>query len=95
MDKKIQDILSELQKLRKIDFSGYREAVLKRRVKSRLSSLGITDMDEYLEVLRTSDTESENLVNAIGINYSLFFRNPIVYEILAESILPSIIANKR
>ena len=95
MDQKIQEILSELQKLKNIDFTGYRQSMLKRRVKSRISSLGITDMDEYLEVLRTSDTESENLVNAIGINYSLFFRNPIVYEILAESILPSIIANKR
>ena len=95
MDQKIQEILSELQKLRSIDFNGYRTAMLKRRIKSRMTSLNIDDMDEYIKVLKSSVTESENLINAIAINYSLFFRNPIVYEILAESILPSIIENKR
>ena len=52
-----------------------------------MTSLNIADMDEYLKVLKSNVAESENLINAIAINYSLFFRNPIVYEILAESIL--------
>ena len=61
MDRKIQIILSELQTQQGIDFNGYRKIMLKRRILSRMTSLNITEMDDYIKFLKSFEPESERL----------------------------------
>lgn len=95
MPKKFKSILNRIYELRGIDFSGYRQRTLSRRIEFRLAKLGINDNDEYLELLNNDPTECDELIDTIAINVSAFFRDPIVYEILAQRVIPDIIEKKR
>jgi len=91
----IDHILSELRQLRGIDLSGYRRNMLERRLAARMLHLQLSDPEAYLERLGTDVAECDRLIDTIMINVSSFFRTPIVFEILAQSILPSILDAKR
>lgn len=95
MSRKFNSILNRVHELRGIDFSGYRHRSLSRRIEFRLAKLGINDNDEYLELLDSDPTECDELIDTIAINVSAFFRDPIVYEILAQRVIPDIIEKKR
>jgi len=95
MTKNFDKILEILKQARGINFSGYRQDMLKRRVSVRLANLGIVDYACYLEHLESDPTECDKLIDTLAINVSSFFRNPIVCEILAQTVLPQIIAKKR
>ena len=95
MSKKFNSILHKINQLRGIDFSGYRQRSLSRRIAFRLAKLGINDNDEYIELLDSDATECDELIDTIAINVSAFFRDPIVYEILAQRVIPDIIEKKR
>ncbi len=81
--------------MRGIDLSGYRRSMLQRRLDARMARLRCDDGAAYLARLRTDPAECGCLINTIAINVSSFFRNPIVWEILAQSVLPKIIERKR
>jgi len=88
-------ILNKLKQKRGIDFSSYRPNMLRRRIASRLARLGMKDLALYLEQLENDPAECDHLIDAIAINVSSFFRDPIVYEVLAQKILPELIDVKR
>ena len=75
------------------DLTGYRRPTLSRRLSDRRAKLGV-DTDQYLTICRDDPDECEALVNAIAINVSSFFRNPVVFEVLAQSVLPRLIKEK-
>jgi chemotaxis protein methyltransferase CheR len=72
------------------DLTGYRRPTLSRRISERLARLGM-DAEQYLDACRNNADECAELVNAVAINVSWFFRNPIVFEIIAQSLLPNLI----
>jgi chemotaxis methyl-accepting protein methylase len=73
-----------------MDLSGYRRPTLSRRISERLARLG-TNAEEYIALCRDDEEECRALVNSVAINVSSFFRNPAVFEILAQSILPRLV----
>jgi chemotaxis protein methyltransferase CheR len=95
MTSDVDNILAELKQTRGIDLSSYRRSMLERRICARMAQLQSNDSKAYLEQLRSDPAEYTHLVDCILINVSSFFRNPIVFEIIAQSILPSIIERKR
>jgi len=88
-------ILAELKRARGLDFSGYRRGMLERRLALCMVKAGCTNSLEYLELLRKNPAECDRFIRAVAINVSAFFRNPIVFEILAQTILPDIVEHKR
>lgn len=95
MQSLLDAVLAELRKSRGIDLSGYRRSMLKRRLAARMARLRCDDPTEYLARLQSDPSECDHLIDAIAINVSSFFRNPIVWEILAQSVLPEILERKR
>jgi len=95
MAKDIENILAKLRQARGIDFSDYRQNTLSRRIASRLARLGIEDYARYLDLLESDPAECDKLIDTIAINVSSFFRNPIVCEILSQTLFPQIIEKKR
>jgi chemotaxis protein methyltransferase CheR len=75
------------------DLTGYRPETLARRITVRLDLLDM-DADRYLSACDDNPRECEELVNTVAINVSSFFRNPIVFETIAESILPGLMRRK-
>ena len=86
----MDDLLEVVQKSTGMDLTGYRTPMLTRRLSERLERMSL-EADQYISLCRSDDAECAKLVNAIAIHVSSFFRNPVVFEILAQSILPQLI----
>ena len=76
-----------------MDLAGYRRSTLSRRISERLARLGM-DADQYLHICLDNEEECRELVNAIAINVSSFFRDPAMFEVMAQSVLPQMIERK-
>lgn len=70
--------------------SKYEIKHFKRRICSRMLSLGLSSYSEYLDVLQTDENEREKLKEALTINVTEFFRDPEVYKAFSDKILPAI-----
>ena len=80
---------------RGIDFSRYNREMLKRRVAKRMLANGITSYSEYLRILvNNPEEEYEELLNALTVNVSEFFRDPRLFK-LFNDILMEIIDEKK
>ena len=90
----IENIVSELRDRRGIRFDRYRSTTVCRRIASRLAVLNIASPTNYLERLRDDLDECDRLIDTILINVSSFFRDPIVFENIAQRILPEIVEHR-
>ncbi len=91
MNDDLKHILVTLKRLRGIDFGHYRSNMLKRRISARLARLGIDDYAIYLSQLENDPAECDELIDVIAINVSSFFRDPLVWELLEQRVLPALI----
>jgi two-component system CheB/CheR fusion protein len=76
------------------DFTSFRSSCLKRRLALRMSSLGISTLDEYMDYLSTNPAEIERLLDTVTIHVTEFFRDHDVYDALAKEILPEMTERK-
>ena len=75
------------------DFSLYKEGTLQRRIERRMAMCAIAtdDKDRYLEFLRRDTGELDLLAKDMLINVTSFFRDPKVFDLLADTIVPDLI----
>ncbi len=95
MNSSLKQIVAELEAMRGIDLSGYRETTLQRRVAARIAKVCQGDAEAYLQRLRDNPDECEQLIETVTISVSSFFRNPLMYEVLARKVLPEIMDRKQ
>ncbi len=91
----VEDIAKELKQYHAVDLESYESSFLLKKIKSRMAGLGLTVSGKYLAHFRKDPDEARILIREIGISVSLFFRNPFVYSIIEQQLLPSIIEAKR
>ncbi|MEM0488365.1 MAG: protein-glutamate O-methyltransferase CheR [Candidatus Bathyarchaeia archaeon] len=72
----------------------YRDNYLRRRISSRMRTLGIDSYWRYLRYLRSHSDEYSLLLRDLTINYTKFFRDPDVFIFFKDVILPSILSSK-
>ena len=58
----------------------------------RMAATEAEDMDRYLDALRNDPSELEHLAKDLLINVTGFFRDPQVFDLLAETVIPDLIA---
>ncbi|HSJ05659.1 MAG TPA: protein-glutamate O-methyltransferase CheR [Longimicrobiales bacterium] len=77
-----------------VDFQcdGYKEKCLRRRIAVRMRARGVHRYVEYAELLKRDAEEYARLVDTLTINVSKFFRNPDVWGVVGERILPELLA---
>lgn len=68
--------------------------MLERRVKQRLRVAGCEDVTGYCTFLLNNPGEVDNLLDAITINVSRFFRDSLTFELIADQILPALARKK-
>jgi two-component system CheB/CheR fusion protein len=75
------------------DFTLYKQGTLQRRIERRMAMAAIAtdDMGRYLDLLRSNAGELELLAKDLLINVTSFFRDPQVFDVLAEKIVPDLI----
>ncbi|UCH95289.1 MAG: protein-glutamate O-methyltransferase CheR [Candidatus Aminicenantes bacterium] len=90
----IKAVLEVLKKIRGIDLTGYRQEMIKQRISARMTLLRIQDPRAYLPLIKDNQHECDALINEIMINASWFFRDPLVFEIIEQTLLPEILVRK-
>ncbi len=88
--KSTRSILELLKKERGIDFSGYRQASLEKRINGRIKDLGFGNDNDYVDYLHYNPLETDLLLDSIIVNVSCFFRDPVVFDHMASEILPGL-----
>ena len=73
-----------------VDFSGYRDEYLKRRMQIRLRATGSISFGRYLQYLAKNPDEYSILLNEITVNYTVFMRDNDVYNYLEYQVLPKL-----
>ncbi len=89
----IDDIVEAVRIQVGSDLTGYSKSVLSNRISERMERLGL-DADQYSSFCRADAKECAKLADTVAIHVSSFFRNPIVFEILAQSVLPRLMEEK-
>jgi two-component system, chemotaxis family, CheB/CheR fusion protein len=72
------------------DFRLYKAGTLQRRTERRMAITG-SDAASYLAILRESASERERLAKDFLINVTTFFRDPEVFDLLAQTIIPDLV----
>lgn len=88
-------ILDHLQQFPGLDLTVYKSASLVRRVTRRMHILDVPSVDAYLDYLLAHDDERAILAESMRVNMTSFFRDPQVWEYLADRIVPDLVANTR
>jgi two-component system CheB/CheR fusion protein len=100
LPEKTTDFLPEIVDLLRTqtphDFTLYKPGTLERRIERRMSMAAIeTDgMGGYFKILQNDPTELELLAKDLLINVTSFFRDPKVFDFLAEKIIPDLVRNR-
>lgn len=87
--------LARASELSGIDLSGYCRTLIDRCIAERMRRLAISDAAAYLCALSTDPAECDRLIDLLGINYSSFFRDPLVFGSIRHRVLPDIMERKR
>src|SRR6185312_15519901 len=89
----LSEIIDLLRARTAHDFRLYKPGTLQRRIERRMATAAVEtdDMDRYLEILRCDAKELDLLAKDLLINVTSFFRDPKVFDVLAEKILPDLI----
>ncbi len=75
-------------------FEAEKVAVLNDGILARMTQCGLTKDAEYLACLRWDDDEFHSLVNLLTVNETYFFREPAHLDLLADKLLPEMLACK-
>ncbi|HEU4462893.1 MAG TPA: CheR family methyltransferase [Solirubrobacterales bacterium] len=87
----LEPLLVYLNEARGFDFSGYKRATLGRRIRKRMSEVGIEDYESYTDYLEANPREFSALFNTILINVTGFFRDPEAWDYLVREAIPRLI----
>ena len=76
------------------DFLQYKEKTLLRRLQRRMQLLQIETTEAYIEKVRDQPEELDQLFRELLIGVTQFFRDPVAFEALNETVLKGLVANK-
>jgi two-component system CheB/CheR fusion protein len=83
----LQVLLHSLYAQTRIDFTGYKEATLLRRIERRMTSTGCLTLDQYVELARANPQEMQALSQDMLISVTSFFRDRMAFDRLREEIV--------
>lgn len=92
--KPLQSVVGLLQQRTRHDFSLYKPSTLNRRIQRRMAIHGIELPERYTEFLESNPQEIDLLFKELLIGVTNFFRDPAVWEHLANVVLPELLARR-
>ena len=81
-----RNILTKLQRNKKIDFSLYKSSTIQRRIERRMAALKITNLNDYSDYIIKEDKELDSLFKDILIGVTSFFRDEYAFEALETTL---------
>ena len=74
-----------------LNLAGYEEKFLRRRIEKRLRTLDCDSYEGYLHIVMREPLEYKKLLDEIGINVTEFFRDPTMWKVVGDKVLPDIL----
>ena len=90
----LQRILRLLQQRTRHDFSLYKPSTLNRRIERRMAIHAITTLPRYADYLQDNGQEIDLLFKEVLIGVTSFFRDAPVWQYLADTTLPELLARQ-
>jgi two-component system, chemotaxis family, CheB/CheR fusion protein len=90
----IQKVFALIRRRTGRDFRRYKRPTVLRRVARRMQLAQVEELEAYAELLSADPAEVETLADDLLITVTSFFRDPDVFEALAEQILPRLFEEK-
>ncbi|HET6605055.1 MAG TPA: chemotaxis protein CheB [Rhodopila sp.] len=89
----LPEIIDILRSRTAHDFILYKPGTLRRRIERRMGMAGIehNNGEGYVRLLQSDPDELHRLAKDLLINVTRFFRDPSVFEFLAETIIPGLV----
>lgn len=94
-DEEILKYIKLIAKEVSIDFSGYNEKFLVRRIKKRMSSIRCENISRYYFLIKNDEIEKKMLLNDLAVNVTNFMRDMTPFVFLKNYIIPEILKNKK
>lgn len=93
-DSQYQRLLDQLRRATGVDFRGYRDTTIRRRIMRRMVLHAKAGLKDYVDLAEEDKGELEALYQDILINVTSFFREPETFETLKERVFPEMLANR-
>ncbi len=90
----LMQVMKHLFKSRGIDISGYSESFVLRAIKKRVGRTGSPDHTGYLKRLLHSEEETSELLGALSINVTEFFRDKGAFESFEKKAIGPLLESK-
>jgi two-component system CheB/CheR fusion protein len=90
----LKKLLMKIKQHTRIDFGGYKEGTLWRRIERRMSANHLSRFEDYLQLVEVQPNELDRLGKDILISVTAFFRDPDAFTKLKE-VLRAIVAGKQ
>ncbi len=94
MQKVVSDIVRHIKRTTGTDLSVFDEDFLKQTLEKKMAEAGIHTLSDYRNELLHKPETVRGLQNAFFVNYSEFFRDPLIYALLWRWIFPLLFAKK-
>jgi chemotaxis protein methyltransferase CheR len=91
MIKDYEEFKQYVFKTTSIDLNAYKERQMKRRIDTLIERNKFDGYDSYSKALNSDREMLDQFVNYLTINVSEFYRNPALWKILEDDILPDLI----
>ncbi len=88
-------VANHLLKSRGIDISGYSRNFVLRTIRRRVGRTGSADDSSYLRKLIRSHEETDELLGALAINVTDFFRDRGTFEAFTKEVIEPLLAARR
>lgn len=91
----VTQVMRHLFKSRGIDLSAYSESFVMRSLRRRMGRSGAAQFASYLKLLLHSEDETNELLGALSINVTEFFRDKGAFESFTANVVRPLLATKK
>lgn len=89
-----RNIMALLKLAFNVNFSGYKESTINRRISRRMVIHQIEKAEDYVKLLRSDRGALQALFDDLLIGVTSFFREPETFQVLAEKVYPVILKDR-
>lgn len=82
----VSELIHLVQTQSRVNFHHYKAATLQRRIERRMAAVGVSSIEDYVAIARTTPSEVDELYRDFLISVTSFFRDPGEFEALRQYV---------
>jgi PAS domain S-box-containing protein len=89
----LEVFLERIREQSGIDFRAYKQPTIERRLRRRMTAVGVDSLKSYLRYVDRHPEELQQLISSFLIKVTHFFRDPDLFLHLREKVLPDLVSH--